>query len=179
MTPQDIIKGCRQGRESAYRALLDSYADQLMGLCVRYLRDHQKAEDAVQETFIQVFRNVRRFDETGSLVAWMSRIAINCCLKELRRSRKLSFPGDEMDTEQAFDLPAGYENLKAEDILRLLDQLPEHLRVIFNLHVIEGYSHREIGEMLGIQESLSRTKLTRARKMVQTYYLINGKQSLA
>lgn len=150
-----------------------------MGLCLRYLRDRQKAEDAVQETFIQVFRNVHRFDETGSLIAWMSRIAINCCLKDLRQNRRLSFPGDELDMDQGFDLPAGYENLKAEDILRLLDQLPEHLRIIFNLHVIEGYSHREIAELLGIQESLSRTKLTRARKMVRMYYLHNGNQSLA
>jgi RNA polymerase sigma-70 factor (ECF subfamily) len=179
LTQQEIIRGCRQGREDAYRVLLDHHADRLMGLCVRYLRDHQKAEDAVQETFIQVFRNVHRFDEAGSLEAWTSRIAINICLKELRRAKRLSFPGEEIGAEVAYDLPDGYEKLKAEDILRLLDQLPEHLRVIFNLHVIEGYNHREIAGMLGIQESLSRTKLTRARKMMQDVYLINGKQSLA
>ncbi len=178
MTQNEIIQGCKKGNEGAYRYLVDTYADQLMGICVRYLRDHQKAEDAVQETYIQVFRSISSFDEKGSLAAWMCKIAVNCSLKELRKAKRLSFTEEETVFEQLVEMPEVIEKLKSEDILLLMDKLPQHYRIIFNLHIVEGYNHREISEMLGIQESLSRTKLTRARKMIQEFYFIHNKKSI-
>jgi len=178
LTQNEIIQGCKKGHEGAYRYLVDTYADQLMGICVRYLRDYQKAEDALQETYIQVFRSISSFDENGSLPAWICKIAVNCCLKELRKAKRLSFSEEESVFDQLVEMPDVFEKLKSEDILALMDKLPHHYRIIFNLHIVEGYSHREISDMLGIQESLSRTKLTRARKMVQEYYLVNNKKSI-
>ncbi|MFZ1677512.1 MAG: RNA polymerase sigma factor [Saprospiraceae bacterium] len=178
MTQNEIIQGCKKGSEAAYRSLVDTYADRLMGICVRYLRDHQKAEDAVQETYIQVFRSIHQFDEDKPLIAWMSKIAINCCLKELRKTQRLSFQETELVFEKLTALPEIDEKLKTEDILLMMDKLPDHYRVIFNMHMIEGYSHKEISSLLGIQESLSRTKLTRARKMLQENFLIHYKKSI-
>ena len=178
MTQNEILQRCRKGDESAYRHLVDTHADQLMGVCVRYLRDLQKAEDALQETFIQVFKSIHQFDGKGALAGWMYKIAVNCCLKELRKSNRLSFPEEPVGIEQLVEWPQAYETLDAEDLLRVLDKLPPHYRIIFNLYAIEGYSHKEISDMLGIRESLSRTKLTRARKMLQEHYLINIKKSI-
>jgi RNA polymerase sigma-70 factor (ECF subfamily) len=108
----------------------------------------------------------------------MCKIAVNCCLKELRKTKRLSFTEEETVFDQLVEMPDVIEKLKVEDIIRLMDKLPQHYRIIFNLHIVEGYSHREISEMLGIQESLSRTKLTRARKMVQEFYFIHNKKSI-
>jgi len=178
LTQKEIIQGCKKGHESAYRYLVDAHADLLMGICVRYLRDFQKAEDAVQETYIQIFRSIHAFDIHGSLPAWMCKIAVNCCLKELRKTKRLSFSEDEAVFDQMVEMPEVIEKLKSEDILVLMDKLPHHYRIIFNLHIVEGYSHKEISDMLDIQESLSRTKLTRARKMIQEFYLVYHKKSI-
>ena len=178
MTSQEIIQGCKAGQESAYRYLVDAYAELLMGICMRYLRDRQKAEDAVQETYIHVFKSIHRFDESGSLTGWMGRIAINTCLKELRKAKRLVFT-EEVDLfERRIQMPDVYEKLTSEDLLLLLDRLPLAYRIIFNLYVIEGYTHKEISKILDIQVSHSRTRLTRARDMLQEIYFIHLKKSV-
>ncbi len=179
MTQNEIILGCKRGDEGAYRFLVDTYADRLMGICVRYLRDIQLAEDALQETYILVFKSIHNFRDEGSLPAWMGKIAVNCCLKELRKAKRLSFPEEESVFEQLIEWPAAQRQMDTEDLLLLLDQLPPHYRIIFNLHSIEGYNHKEISEMLGISETLSRTKLTRARKMLQDFYNRDMKNIIA
>lgn len=178
MTQNEIIQGCKAGKEDAYRALVDLYADRLMGTCMRYLRDHQKAEDVLQETYILIFKSIHKYEETGNLEGWLHRIAINTCLKELRKKQRLSFSQEELVFENLSELPSVYDKFSSEVLLTMLDKLPEAYRIIFNLNVIEGYSHKEISEMLNIQSSLSRTKVTRARKMLQDYYLIHFKGSI-
>lgn len=178
MTQNEIIQGCKDGREDAYRNLVDSYANKLMGLCVRYLRDRQKAEDAVQETFIQVFRSVNQFDDSGNLIAWMSRIAINTCLKEIKKSKRMVFTEQTLHIENLPVMPDIDRKMKTEELLSILDNLPAAYRIVFNLHLVEGYSHKEISVMLDIRESTSRTKLTRARKMLQDYLFVQPKKSI-
>lgn len=178
LTQKEIIQGCKDGREEAYRALVDLYAEQLMGICMRYVRDRQKAEDILQETYIRVFKSVHKYEESGTLTGWLIKIAVNFCLKELKKNKRLSFKEEELHFEKAIELPDVYDKLSTEDLLLILDRLPGPYRIIFNLNVIEGYSHKEIADMLGIQVSLSRTKLTRARKMLQEYYLIQFKKSI-
>ena len=178
LTQKEIIQGCKDGREEAYRALVDVYAEQLMGTCMRYMRDRQKAEDIVQETYIRVFKSMHRYEETGTLTGWLTKIAINGCLKELRKTKLISFKEEELSFDHSIAMPDVYEKLSAEDLLNMMDRLPGPYRIIFNLNIIEGYSHKEIAEMLGIEVSLSRTKLTRARKMLQEYYFIHFKKSI-
>ena len=145
---------------------------------MRYLRDHQKAEDVLQETYIRVFKSIHKYEETGTLPGWLTKIAVNCCLKELKRNKRLSFKEEELNFEKSIELPDVYDKLSTEDLLAMLDTLPGSYRIIFNLNIIEGYSHQEIADILGIQASLSRTKLTRARKMLQEYYFIQFKKSI-
>ncbi len=178
MTQNEIIQGCKTGHEDAYRELVDRYANKLMGLCVRYLRDRHKAEDAVQETFIQVFRSVHQFDASGNLIAWMSRIAINICLKEIKKSKRMVFTEQNLHLETLPVMPEIDRKMNTEELLTILDNLPAAYRIVFNLHLVEGYSHKEISEMLDIRESTSRTKLTRARKMLQDYLFVQPKNSI-
>lgn len=178
MTQSEIIQGCKRGREDAYRQLVDTYAARLMGLCMRYLRDHQKAEDAVQETYIQVFKSIHRIDTDSEIMAWMSRIAINTCLKELRKNKMLVFQMEDSILENIPEVQLEETWTNADELLTLMDNIPPAYRIIFNLHVIEGYSHREISQMLKIRESNSRTKLTRARKMIQDYLVVQTKKSI-
>jgi len=178
LTQNEIIQGCKAGREAAYRELLDAYAGKLMGLCVRYLRDRQKAEDAVQETFIQVFRFIHQFDESGNLIAWMSRISINICLTEIKKSKRMVFTEETLLMENLPVMPEIDRKMNTEELLTVLDNLPPAYRIVFNLHLVEGYSHKEISAMLDIRESTSRTKLTRARKMLQDYLFVPSKKSI-
>jgi RNA polymerase sigma-70 factor (ECF subfamily) len=142
------------------------------------MRERQKAEDILQETYIRVFKSIHKYEETGTLAGWLTKIAVNGCLKELKKNKRLSFQEEELLLDRAIELPDVYEKLSADDLLTMLDRLPASYRIIFNLHIIEGYTHREISDMLGIQVSLSRTKLTRARKMLQEYYFIHYKKSI-
>jgi len=139
-----------------------------MSIAIRYTKDLSSAKDLVQDSFMKFFEKIEQFDiEMGMPGPWISRILINRALQNLKKEKRLSF-GDEM----IFALEPSKEStiierLEAEDILKLLQEIPEGCRVIFNLHVIEGYKHDEIGSMFGITASASRSQLTRAKKLLR------------
>lgn len=151
---------------------MDTYASRLMGVCLRYMEDEASAKDVLQESFIRIFQNMEKYVEQGSFEAWLSRITVTSALMELRKKKRLPF---HVELE-ANHLHEWRENVKAEiklneeDILEMIHELPEHYRVIFNLYVIEGFTHAEIATLLEIRESTSRTKLTRARQKMQEIY---------
>jgi RNA polymerase sigma-70 factor (ECF subfamily) len=108
----------------------------------------------------------------------MTRIAINFCLKELKKNKRMVFTEETLLMENVPVMPEIYRKMKTEELLSILDNLPAAYRIVFNLHLIEGYSHKEISAMLDIRESTSRTKLTRARKMLQDYLFVSSKKSI-
>jgi len=169
LTELEIIEGCKNENPKAQRFLVDHYSPRLMALCIRYLRDKEIAKDVLQESYILIFQNIKRFELTGSFEGWLNRITVNTSLKHLR-SKVIT--QDLNDTIQAISLyNEGYEKLEADDILKILDKLSSHYRLIFNLYVVEGYSHAEIAKMLDITESTSRSKLSRARNKVKSMFL--------
>ena len=140
----------------------------MMSIAIRYTKDDSSAKDLVQETFLTFFKKIDQFDEErGTLGAWISRILINQSFKDFRRNQKMIFVGEEVFTAKVSNETSIIEELEAEDILNLLKELPEGCRIIFNLKVIEGYSHIEIGELLDITASASRSQLTRAKKLLR------------
>jgi RNA polymerase sigma-70 factor (ECF subfamily) len=160
-----IINGCRNGDETAFKYFVEKYAGMMTAICLRYLKDSTKAKDAVQETLIAVFKNIKQYNGVGSLGAWVSRIAVNTCLREIKRCRKLT---DVSLLEfRATEISGASDHLEAEDLIYLINQMPDTLRLVFNLNLIEGFSHLEISEMLGISESSSRVYLLRARKLLK------------
>ena len=163
-----LVQRCKHQDWSAQKELYLLYADEMMSIAIRYTVDQASAKDLVQETFLTFFKKINQFDEKkGTLGAWISRILINQSFKDYRKNQKMIFAGEEVFTEEVSNEPSIIEELEAEDILNLLKKLPEGCRIIFNLKVIEGYSHNEIGEMLGITASASRSQLTRAKKLLR------------
>lgn len=163
-----LVERCRKQDWAAQKELYLLYADDMMSVAIRYAKDISSAKDLVQETFITCFKKIDQFNvQKGALGAWLNRILINKCFSEYRKSQKLIFSGEEIFLDKVTNETSAIEALEAEDILNLLKDLPEGCRIIFNLNVIEGYSHKEIGEMLEITPSASRSQLTRAKKLLR------------
>jgi RNA polymerase sigma factor (sigma-70 family) len=167
VTENDIIIGCINEDRQCQRDLFNRYAGKMMTVCLRYARHRMEAEDILQDAFIKVFDNVKRFENKGSFEGWIRRIVVNTALKNASRH---SFQKEVMGTENIVENsedPSVLSKLSEEEILRLIQQLPDGYRMVFNLYCIEGYSHKEIGETLGIEESTSRSQLVKARNMLQ------------
>ena len=168
LTEAQLISNCQKGVKSSQYELVKRYSGMLLSVCRRYARDEAMAKDVLQETLIRIFKNIDKYEVRGSFEGWMRTIAINRSLQWIEKScfkhelQPLTMPDDNLVE------PAVYQDMSAEDILVLIKALPEGYRAVFNLNVVEGYSHREIGEMLNITEATSRSQLTRARKMLQS-----------
>ncbi len=144
----------------------------LMGICLRYMKRKDRAEDVLQETYIHAFQKIEQFEGHGSLAGWLSRIAVTKSLKELRKRNPDLIELEPHHSARSIQQAAPIiEEMLAEDILDILNEIPEHYRVIFNLAIIEGYSHAEIAELLQIKESNSRARLTRARARVKEIFI--------
>ena len=131
----------------------------------RYIWDDELVQDVLQEAFIRIFRNLERFDaEKGSLRPWAARIAVNVAITEGQRRSRAEFPSVQMEAAISPDV---LERMAVEDIVKVLRTMPEEQYTVLNLHAFEGFSHDEIGEMMGITAALSRQRLSRARKWVK------------
>ena len=161
----------------AQRLLYDRYAPVMLSVCRRYMGNAQ-AEDALQESFIRVFRYLVQYRHEGSFEGWLRRICVNTCIRLIQQSRRLMI---EYAADNMPDLPVdpdALHQLQAEELLNLIDRLPDGYRTVFNLSIIEGYSHKEIGDLLAIGESSSRSQLTKARKYMQRYLMAPQKAAV-
>jgi len=172
LTEKEIIEGCTNGNASCQRLLFEQYAGKFMSVCLRYANDAMEAEDMLQEAFIRIFSNVQKFKFEGSFEGWMRRIVVNVALKHLQK-KKIRF--NDMTEKnmhaQATLSEQAYSHLGEIELMKLISGLPKGYRIIFNLNVIEGYSHEEIAKMLKIKASTSRSQLVKARKMLQQQIL--------
>ena len=169
MTEQDLVRGCIQGKRKFQEELFQRYAGKMLAVCMRYARHRMEAEDMLQDAFVKVFEHLGQFQFKGALEGWIRRIVVNTAIKAYdRKSFTHEQIGIDPTSDSASDLPLSDMQLQEEDLLNLINRLPDGYRIVFNLYDIEGYSHQEIGEMLGIQESTSRSQLVKARKQLQT-----------
>jgi len=163
----ELIKGCLRRDPSAQKLLYDSYSSKMYGLCYRYVKDSMEAEDILVTAFTKVFDKIQQFRSDGSFEGWIRRIVVNEALTYLRRNRSmyLETPLEQADREP--DYSALSDHLEAEDLLKMIQELPTGYRIVFNLYAIDGYSHKEIAEQLGISENTSKSQLSRARTYLQ------------
>ena len=163
---QQLINGCLAGDTLCQRRLFDQHAGRLMTICLRYAADQMEAEDLLMESFVKIYRFLYQYKFEGSFEGWMRRIVVNTALKKIKK-RKLVF--EEIKPGKVTEVmdPGSYIHLEEKEILNLIRELPEGYRIVFNLFVIEGYSHEEIAELLNIQPGTSRSQLVKARKMLQ------------
>lgn len=167
LTEHEIIKGCIRKKPVCQRLLFDQYAGTMMGLCLRYAKDQQEAQDILQLGFIKIFDYIHQYKGTGSFEGWMRRVFVSVATRELSK-RKLVFDDiDSIDAGIVFDAPDVISKISEDEIHLLIRKLPDGYRLVFNLHVIEGYNHEEIAAMLSIQPATSRTQLLKARKALQ------------
>ena len=167
MTEQELIAGCIREDKRCQQLFFSQFAGKMMTVCRRYARHPSEAEDIFQDAFIKVFNALKQFEGKGSLEGWIRKIMVNTALKYYT---KLSYQNEISGLEnlpEYADLPNVYSNLGEEEILKLIAKLPDGYRVVFNLAAIEGFSHKEIGELLHIEESTSRSQLVKARAHLQ------------
>ena len=160
------MRACLAGDSAAQRRLYDAFKGKMFGVCQRYAGSRQEAEDLLQEGFVQVFRDLHQYRGEGSFEGWVRRVVVRTALQHLRQQKKLQLvPLDERGADQLaspVEAPAFDEDM-ARHLVRLLHQLPTGFRTVLNLYVFEGYTHREIGEALGISEGTSKSQYLRAK----------------
>lgn len=170
MTEKEIISGCIKKDRRAQHELYVTYGNKVFGICKRYMNDRERAEEAVMDTFIAVFSKISQYKNEGSFEGWILKIAVNCCLMQLRKKTSFSIE----DTTDNIQLPATDDTMRLienEDTEAMLKILPEGSRIIFNLYAIEGYKHAEIAEQLGISEGTSKSQLHYAKeKLKQAFF---------
>jgi RNA polymerase sigma-70 factor (ECF subfamily) len=166
-TESDIIKGCLKGERKAQQHLYEVYSKKFLAICLRYVKDKDLAEDVMIEGFMKIYEKLPQFEAKGSFEGWMKRIIVTQSLLTLRNNRNLSM---EVNIESQLEVSsAAYEinHLEAAELLELVHELPVGYRTVFNLYAIEGYSHAEIADLLGITESTSKSQLNRARNTLK------------
>lgn len=167
LSEKQLIKDCQLGKKASQYELVKRYSAMLIAVCKRYVRDESMAKDVLQETLIRIFSNIHKYRNTGSFEGWMKKIAVRCSLTWLDKTHFKRETGlTEFHLNESIQ-PDVYNYLGVEKIQQLIQELPPGFRAVFNLNVIEGYSHKEIGELLNITESASRSQLTRAKRQLQ------------
>lgn len=164
VTESQMIDGCRRGDSLARGELYRRYGSLMYAICRRYVPDQSTAEDLVHDGFITVFTKIEEFRGEGSFEGWCRRIFVNTALGYLRKARYVQ-QGEQIETvvRLSSQEASAIEMISAADLMQCICELPDGYRTILNLYAVEGYSHQEVGEMLGISENTSRSQYSRAR----------------
>lgn len=164
----DWLDEARQGSGRAQKAIYDILSPKMMSVCLRYMGSRDAAEDVLQDGFVTLFSKLDSYSGEGSFEGWARKIFVNTALMSLRKHDVLQ---ESEDVETAFNVssqtPSATSQIGYKELMKLISELPPGFRTVFNMYVIEGYSHKEIGEALGISEVTSRSQLQRARTMLQ------------
>lgn len=181
ISESDLIKGCIEGNRQMQEELYNRFSGKMYAVCLRYANNADDAQDLLQEGFIKVYRNLHRFRAEGSFEGWIRRVFVNSAIEHFRKkSIELSKVSDkEENTIEDSDVSA-LDQLAERDIVKLIQDLSPGYRTVFNMYVVEGYSHKEIGDLLGISEGTSKSQLARARSILQkkvAQYLSDTKKS--
>ena len=168
MTEELILAGCLTNNAAAQEALYARFSPRMLGVCYRFAKNREDAEDMLQESFIKIFSQIQQYRNECVLEGWVRRIVVHTCINILKRNKKFS---DSIDISFASGIGTKEETIpsimQAKEVVECIRLLPIGYRTVLNLYAIEGYSHREIGEMLDIEESTSRSQYTRAKSMLE------------
>ncbi len=166
LNENELIEGCRKGSRAFQKALYDRYCRKMLVVCLRYSKSTAEAEDILQEAFVKVFQGIRDFRQESKLETWITRIMVNTALNAQRKKLYL-YP---MVDVQDLDLPeeeVSISGIHFTQLIEMIQGLPQGCQIVFNLFAIEGYSHKEIAEQLGISEGTSKSQFARAKSLLQ------------
>ncbi len=168
MTEELILQGCQKNDPAAQQLLYQRYSPKMLSVCYRYAKSREDAEDMLQEGFVKVFLQINRYEHRGSLEGWILRVIVHTCINHLKKYKKFN---DVVDLAYASNLVVTGDYIpgivQAKQIVESIRALPIGYRTVLNLYAIEGYSHKEIGAMLEIEESTSRSQYTRAKNLLE------------
>ena len=163
----ELIEGCKRQDRQAQKRLYDQYASKFYVLCCRYRKNKMEAEDVLIAAFTKILNRIDQYTGEGNFEGWMRKVVVNDALSYLRKNKNMYLETDITAADYEPDYEKLEDQLEAEDLLKMIDSLPTGYRIVFNLYSIEGYSHKEIGDQLGISESTSKSQLSRARVALQ------------
>lgn len=168
---RNIIEGCIAGNRKAQKFLFEKYKAAMMGVCLRYCKSKDEAEDVLMEAFMTVLSQIQSYRSEGSIDQWIRRIVVNTSINNYRKNLKHYFHADieniaetEIEEDNNYDIT---DNHSVEEILNAMQQMPHGYKIVLNLYVVEGYKHKEIAEMLNITVGTSKSQLSKARKIIQ------------
>ena len=176
ITEEDLIARCQKENPQAQALLYNKYAKKMFAICLRYIKTPDEAEDTMINAFMKVFTNISKFEGKGSFEGWMRRIMVNESLTYLRRNKSMYLEVDIEKADYEPDYNSLSNHLETEDLMVMVGNLPVGYRTVFNLYAVEGYSHKEIAEQLGITVSTSKTQLSRARAQLKNQLIESEKQ---
>lgn len=165
MSLEELINNCKKGKRKAQEELYHRYSSVLFGMCLKYSRNKTEAEDNLHDSFMIIFNKIEQFNFKGSFEGWMKRITINTVMQKYRKEQHLNVVsenhGDEIEVDE------GHEDINLSTLLRYVQELPNKYRLTFNLYVLDGYTHKEISEMLGTSAGTSKSNLARAKMILR------------
>jgi len=167
ISESDLIQGCIEGNRRMQEELYRRFSPKMYAVCLRYAGNAEEAEDILQEGFIKIFKKLDSFRSEGSFEGWIRRIFVNTSIEHFRRKKYLQPVTEKEETSIEGKYISVLDNLAERDILSLVQQLSPGYRTVFNMYVVEGYTHKEIADMLGISEGTSKSQLSRAKVILQ------------
>jgi RNA polymerase sigma-70 factor (ECF subfamily) len=169
MSEQQIIEGCARHERTAQKLLYEKYSRLLLGVCMRYAGSKAEAEDILQDSFLKIFFRIKDYSGTGSFVGWLRKIAVNTAITHYHANLKHRYHIEIEEYVSAEKGSAGFDEdfFSADELFTVLNELPRGYRMIFNLYAVEGYKHKEIAEMMGIDTNTSKSQYSRARAAIR------------
>ena len=167
ITESDLIQGCLNGERRMQEELYRRFSPKMYAVCLRYAGNSEEAQDILQEGFIKIFKKLSSFRGEGSFEGWIRRIFVNTSIEHFRRKNYLQPVTEKEENTIEGKYLSVLDNLAEKDIMKMIQELSPGYRTVFNLYVIEGYTHKEIGDMLGISEGTSKSQLSRAKVILQ------------
>ena len=171
MSLDQLIKKCKKQDTKAQEQLYRLYGSKLFSICLKYSNNYASAEDTLQDAFITIFDKIEQYKNKGSIEGWIKRITVNTALQKYRKQKVFEIIGEEQIEEVEVEIDE--DEVSLDYLLEIIQQLPDRYRLVFNLYVLDGYSHKEIAEMLNISDGTSKSNLARARNILKEKIEIN------
>ncbi len=171
MKEEKILERCKAGEEKAYSELYRRYAPKMFGVCMRYAKSKEEAEDMLQEGFIRLFKNIHSYENRGSFEGWIRRIIVNTAINyyktQIKYNKTEHIDAYNKDLEETDDESITVSDISQQKLLEMITELPKGYKMVFNMYVLDGFTHKEIASILDISENTSKSQLSKARKLLQ------------
>ncbi|NAS31686.1 sigma-70 family RNA polymerase sigma factor [Flavobacteriaceae bacterium R38] len=169
MSLEQLIKQCKKRERKAQEELFKLYSNKIFGVCLKYSRSKAEAEDNLQDSFMTIFNKIEQYNFKGSFEGWIRRVAVNTVLQKYRKEKESLFEITSKEIEDVVEVDIdNSEDVSLDYLLDLIQQLPDRYRLTFSMYVLDGYSHKEISELMKISEGTSKSNLARARMILKT-----------